>query len=122
MCGGNHLLTNGTPTANELPARPSKKPQKRSPPKEPPKSPMNSTGTVTTSIRPVKTTRPPSRSVIRPKGMRKSDPRMTGVAMTTLIWVLESLYSSWNCGANGVTSPQTEKHRAKDSVPNTSAL
>ncbi len=54
--------------------------------------------------------------------MRKSEPRITGVAMTTLIWKLESPYSSWNCGASGATRPQTEKHSANAKVASTRDL
>src|SRR5215216_57750 len=122
MCGGNHLLTKGTPTANELPASPRKNPQKRSPPKDPPISPINSTGMISTSMRAVKTARPPKRSVRRPMGMRNREPRITGVAMTMLIWVLDSSYSSWNRVASGATSPHTAKHRAKASVDSTRAV
>lgn len=54
--------------------------------------------------------------------MRNREPSMTGVAMTTLIWVLDNSYSSWNRVANGDTSPHTAKHRAKASVDSTRAL
>ena len=47
-------------------------------------------------MRAVKTARPPKRSARRPMGMRNSEPRITGVAMTMLIWVLDSSYNSWN--------------------------
>jgi hypothetical protein len=70
-----------------------REPQKE-PPKEPPKNPMKTTGTIRTSIRTGNTTRPPKRSVIKPRGMRNREPRITGVAITTLIWKLESSYSS----------------------------
>jgi hypothetical protein len=53
--------------------------------------------------------------------MRNSDPRITGVAMTMLIWVLDSSYSFWNCVASGDTSPHTAKHRANARVDKTNA-
>ncbi len=65
---------------------------------------------------------PPKRSVSSPRGMRNREPRITGVAMTTLIWVFDSRYCSWNWGASGATSPHTEKHRAKLNVASTRAL
>jgi hypothetical protein len=55
-------------------------------------------------------------------GMRNREPRITGVAMTMLIWVLDSSYSSWNWIASGETSPHTAKHKAKAKVASTSAL
>jgi hypothetical protein len=41
-------------------------------------------------MRAVKTALPPKRPVRRPMGMRNREPRITGVAITTLIWVLDS--------------------------------
>ena len=76
------------------PREPQKEPPDEQAPKEPPKNPMKTTGTIRTSIRTGNTTRPPKRSVIKPRGMRNREPRITGVAITKLIWKLESSYSS----------------------------
>jgi hypothetical protein len=53
--------------------------------------------------------------------MRNNEPRITGVAMTMLIWVLDSSYSFWNCVASGDTSPHTAKHSANATVARISA-
>src|SRR5215211_2644760 len=62
------------------------------------------------------------RKVRWPMGMRNKEPRITGVAMTMLIWVLDNSYSTWNRVASGDTRPHTAKHRVKESVASTRAL
>jgi hypothetical protein len=116
------LVDEGNPDRERAAREPQKEPPKKKPPKDPPKSPINSTGTISTSMRALKTALPPKRSVRRPIGIRNREPRITGVAMTMLIWVLDSSYSSWNRVASGDTSPHTAKHRAKASVDSTRAL
>jgi len=84
------LVDEGNPDRERATSEPQKEAPEQKPPKDPPKSPINSTGTISTSMRAVKTARPPKRSVRKPMGMRNREPSMTGVAMTTLIWVLDS--------------------------------
>src|SRR5215208_5726727 len=56
------------------PREPQEEPPKEQAPKEPPKNPMKTTGTIRTSIRTGNTTRPPKRSVIKPRGCGTGSP------------------------------------------------
>jgi hypothetical protein len=79
---GNHLEVKLTPTAKLEPADPRRKPQKRSEGYECIRA-MPDAGMMPNASNTVKMSRPPYRSARIPMGMRRSDPRITGIAIIT---------------------------------------
>src|SRR6478672_4129377 len=74
-------------------------------------------GTATSSIRTVKTLRPPKRSASMPTGSRASEPRRTGIATRSAVCVALRPNISRKRGAKAETSPQAAKQTANDRVP-----
>ncbi len=116
-CGGNHALTNGTPTANAVPATPRKNPPVSSAASEVcPATPMNRTGTMVTADTSGNITRPPYRSVSAPTGIRPSEPTITGTATSSACCGADRPSSSLKRGPRGLSSAQAQKFTAKPTV------
>src|SRR5688572_9289498 len=118
--GGNHALTNGTPTANAVPPMPRKNPPTRMATYDDwANSPMNSTGTIVASDTSGNITRPPNLSVSAPTGIRPSEPTMTGTA--TISATSDSLSEpsapfSRNSGPSGLIRAHAQKLMANPMV------
>ena len=80
--GAYHLLTKGTPMANDAPAKPRKKPMTMSAANESCQMASAPRGSSVNASNPMKTFRPPRRSVRIPRGMRMIEPMSTGTAIT----------------------------------------
>src|SRR3954453_4204598 len=65
-------------------------------------------------------TRPPSRSVRAPTGIRPSAPTITGTATTSACWNDESPSDSLRPGASGDSSAQAQKFTAKPTADSAS--
>src|SRR5262245_33607610 len=115
--GGNHALTNGTPTAKAVPAMPRKNPPTTRPAGEPyPESPSEGTGTIVASETSGNISRPPYRSVSAPTGIRPSDPTTTGTATTSACWKGVRCRTSLNFGPSGLSNAQAQKFTANPAV------
>ena len=99
--GGYQPLTNGTPTANDAPAKPSRNPNARIAPSESCKSASAISGSGVKAISAVNTRRPPRRSVSQPSGMRISEPSSTGTATIAEVWKSDRPSASWRSGLSG---------------------
>ena len=97
-------FTNGTPTANEAPANPSRKPKTIIVANESWNSASAISGSGVYAISAVKTIRPPWRSASQPSGIRISEPSSTGTATIVEVWTSESPSSSCRSGPSGPSS------------------
>src|SRR6516165_1335 len=115
--GGNHALTNGTPTANDVPASPRKKPPISTAGRELwPTRPRNRTGTIVANEMTGNISRPPYRSVRAPTGIRPSAPTITGTATIRACWKLVSPSASLTCAPSGDSSAQAQNVSANPTV------
>ncbi len=119
--GGNHALTNGTPTANAVPPMPRKNPPiSRAASESCAPRPMKSTGTTVASETSGNMIRPPNRSVSAPTGMRPSEPTTTGTATSRACWKELRSSAAWNLTASGLSSAHAQKFTANPMVASAS--
>ena len=114
--GGCQALTNGTPTAKEVPPMPRKNPPTSRAVRLVPKKPRKRTGTIVRTATAGNITLAPRRSVSAPTGMRPSEPTRTGVATTSDCCSEVRPSSSRSVTARGESSAQAQKQMAKPSV------
>ena len=95
------MLTKGTPTANDAPAKPSTNPNAMTDANDSCQTASAASGSRVKARRPVNTRRPPMRSVRMPSGMRISDPISTGTAIIIANWTSERSSRSWRSGPSG---------------------